>query len=108
MKQIGEKEARVLERIKARMEEVGMTQQSLAKKLHMEQYQISKMLQGSPRLSIDTLEEIAKALDTNLGYLLHIRQTTMRELKKEDRELLKAYDQADPSTKTVVRRILGL
>ena len=85
-----------------------MTQETLAKKLHMEQYQISKLLQGSPRLSLDLLEDIAKALDTNVEYLLLIRHTGLRELKKEDRELLLAYDEADPSTKDVVRRILGI
>lgn len=108
MKEIGEKESRVLGRIKARMDELGMTQTTLAKKLGMEQYQVSKLLQGSPRLSIDLLEDIAKALQTNVGYLLHIRQTTLRELSKEDRDLLKAYDQADSSTKDVIRRLLGL
>ena len=108
MKQIGEKQQKVLSRIKKRMEEKHFTQAELGKRLGMEQYQIARLLQGNPTLTIDLLYKIADALDTTVEYLLLIRHSSLRELKEEDRDLLLAYDQADSSTKQVIDRLLGI
>ena len=106
MKQIDEKTSRMLARIKARMEEKGITQEALGKKLGMPQHQVSRLLQGKPTMTLDQMNLIAEALDTTIEYLLLIRHTGLRELEPKDRELLLAYDSADPETKKVILRLL--
>ena len=106
MKQLDEKTARMLERIKKRMEERSITQEALGKKLGMPQHQVSRLLQGSPTMTLEQIYAIAEALDTTVEYLLLIRHCGLRELKQEDRDLLLAFDNADPETKKVIRRLL--
>lgn len=108
MKEIGEKQARLLERIKKRMEEVHLSQAELGKALGMDQYQVSRLLKGTPTLTIDELYIIAKKLDTTVEYLLLIRHTSLRELREEDRKILLSLEKADSSTKDVVKRLLGI
>ena len=103
-----EKTSRMLARIKNRMQEQRVTQKELGKALGMSQYQVSRLLNGKPTMTIDQLYVIAEALDTTVEYLLLIRHTSLRELKEEDRTLLLAFDQADPSTKAVIKRLLAL
>ena len=106
MKKLGEKQKAVLRRIQKRMDELGVTQAELGKALHMEQYQVSKLLHGSPTLTIDMLFLIAKKLDTTLDYLLLLRDENLRELTQDDRQLLLSFDASDEATKAVIKRLL--
>lgn len=59
-------------RIKARREEVGLTQRELAEKIpgKSDGNQVSKWERGEHRVSDDTLEHIARALDVDAGYFM--------------------------------------
>lgn len=53
-----------------KMEEIGMTQKDLAKRMNCSQQYVSKVLKGRENLSLETLSKIEEALDIHLIYEL--------------------------------------
>lgn len=49
-----------------RMEELGLSQKSLAERMNCSQQYISKVLKGSENLSIETISKIETALELNI------------------------------------------
>ena len=82
MKQFGE-------RMRARREELGMSQLALALKIGYSSKQaISKIEQGERSLKIDKIELLADALDVSIDYLMGTdRQTLIDEIVDELKEL---------------------
>ncbi len=53
-------------RMLERMDELGMTQQTLAERLNCRQQYVSKLLKGRENLSLETIAKIEDALDLHL------------------------------------------
>lgn len=78
------------QRIQQRMDEIGMTQEALAKLIGATQPSIYKLLSGKTRRST-RLPEIARALGVRLEWLLDGIEPKEQKIKKEDQMFISKY-----------------
>ena len=81
------------ERVKARREEIGMTQLDLALQIGYQSKQaVSKIENGSRGMDVDRVALLADALDTTVDYLMGMeKQDLIRELEEELANLPEEY-----------------
>lgn len=99
-------------RIKKRREELGLTQDELAKKLgYKSRSSINKIELGERRLTQKKILTIATALDVSPLYILGIEEKPQTEnypLTIEERNIILAYRVANDITKDNVKKILDI
>ena len=99
-------------RIKKRREELGLTQEELAKKLgYKSRSSINKIELGERRLTQKKILTIATALDVSPLYILGMeekKETDNYPLTIDERDLILAYRIANDTTKEIIRKILGV
>ena len=99
-------------RIKMRREELGMTQEELAKKLgYKSRSSINKIELGERRLTQPKILSFAKALDVSPLYILGMderKPTDNYPLTIEERNLILSYRIANENTKDIVKKILDV
>lgn len=100
------------ERIKMRREELGMTQEELAKKLgYKSRSSINKIELGERRLTQPKILSFANALDVSPLCILGMderKQTDNYPLTIEERNLILSYRIANENTKDIVKKILDV
>lgn len=96
-------------RIEFRRKQLDLTQDELAHKLgYKHKTSISKIEKGINEVSQSMIPEIAKALDTTIGYIMGWEQTdnSSYHLTAEEKEIINLYRQADQNDKEVIKHIL--
>ena len=109
------------ERIKARREELGMTQEELAAKVgYKHKTSISRIEKNKSDISTSDVFEFADALETTVQYLmgwealdstLGKQEMQMKELSRKltmFEDLIDAYDSADSGIKSAVDKLLDI
>lgn len=125
------------ERIKIRREELGMSQEELAKRMgYSSRTTIAKIESGANNLRQTKVKKFSEVLDVTPSWLIGVdyyvddsladddflrdrterfkrmvleyQQMLERENQSEEKEILTAYKNADRLTKDMVKRILGL
>ncbi len=99
-------------RIKIRREELGMTQEELAKKLgYKNRSSINKIELGERRLTQTKIVSIANILGVSPLYILGMDEHTsgsIYSMTSEEQDLILAYRRADDATKQIIRKILDV
>lgn len=99
------------ERIRARRQQLGITQEDLAETVGTSQRQISKYENGHNDPTADVLAALARALDTSTDWLLGLTSNPERplrgesDLNDEERELILIYRSKPPSRRRQVVEI---
>ncbi len=101
-------EIEILRKIKRVMKEKKVTQEELAKKLDVPQYQISRYLNGRPFPPMQTLVDVTQILDISLYYLFGIESESYRELSPKKVKLVEAYNEANKAIKVIIDKILDI
>ncbi len=57
-------------RLSAEIKNSGLTQSEIAKRIGVEQQQVSKIVNGNSKLSLDLFSNICKMLDLDVDYIL--------------------------------------
>ena len=101
---------KVGERIKQRREELGMSQEELAKKLgYANRFSVSKIETGKNDLTRSKIQKFADALGVSPDWFFYGDsniQSFVADLTPEEFEFLEAYRKANEATKRVLRKIL--
>lgn len=59
-------------RLSAEIKNSGLTQSEIAKRIGVEQQQVSKIVNGNSKLSLDLFSNICKMLDLDADYILYL------------------------------------
>lgn len=104
----------IYDRIKARREELGMSQEELAKRTgYTDRSSIAKIESGVNDITQSKVVAFAKALHTTVSYLMGTDNEsplpqTENELSPEELSIIKKYRTASPEIKNAVKRIVEL
>ncbi len=104
------------ERVRARRNELGLSQEELAKKLgYTSRSTINKIENGTNDVVQTKVVEFAKALETTIGYLMAWDETSewmkdmlIPDINDMEKEVIKALRKSDTLTKQMVLRLLNL
>lgn len=98
------------DKIKARREELGLTQSELASKMgYAHKTSISKIENNKTDVNISDVEKLAIALDTTPQYLMGWTSEPESHSKRVKYEgLISAYSTADDKTRDIVDRLLDI
>lgn len=102
-------------RIKKRREELGMSQDELAKRTgYKSRSSINKIELGYQHLTQRKILLFANALNVSVNYILGIEgafdenRIVFHSVNLEERDLILAYRRADDATKQIIRKILDM
>ena len=102
------------DRIKARREELGMTQEELAEKVgYKHKTSISRIEKNKSDIFQSDIVKFAKALDTTPAHLMgweNIDEQSLRSTRRflRYRTIIEAYKSADEKTRDIVNRLLDI
>lgn len=103
-----DKELEIIERIKRLMRERNVTQDELAEKLEMKQYQVSRYLSCKPFPPLWLLFKLSEILDISIYYLIGAEAESYRVLSEKSVSLVDAYNNSSKAVKAIIDKILDI
>ncbi len=99
----------IYNRIRFRREQLGMSQEELAKKIgYKDRTAVSRLEAGKRQIKQSMIQQLADALHTTPSYLMGWEEEETEQISEEDRILLKAYHRSSDGIQESVRILLGL
>ncbi len=104
----------IYQRIRRRRQELGMSQEELAKKIgYSHKTAVCKIEAGQRKLKEDVIVKLASALDTTPSYLMgwdneEDYADPLLPLSREEENIIRNYRASDESTQLAVCAVLGV
>lgn len=96
-------------KIRAKREELNITQAELGKRIGVSRNAIWKVENGDDNMTPERVEKFARALNTTPAYLVgwKIEENEEIEYTDEEKNMIISYRKSDPDTQAMIRRLLA-